>query len=166
MDVPGGGAVAVEDVKVLARQQLAAVDARLNGAEAAKDANLLHVAHQRNDVESLQLGVDGVEAADEVLEEQLEGLRQTEHRLALNHESGDFLTAIVDELALVGGGIGAADRRWAVVGARRNVMVGGRHQVEGTSVVHEGVEQTETVRRKMREALRHSRLHAHQAARR
>lgn len=51
--VPGGGAVAVQRVEVLAGEQLAAVHAGLDGAEAAKDAHLLHVADQRHDVQPL-----------------------------------------------------------------------------------------------------------------
>lgn len=68
IDVPGRGAVAIEDVEVLARQQLASVDARLNCAESSQNPHLLHVAHQRDDVQSLQLCVHRVQAPDEVLE--------------------------------------------------------------------------------------------------
>lgn len=55
--VPGCGAVSVEGVEVLAREELASVDPRLDGAQTSEDTHLLHVAHQRDDVESLQLRV-------------------------------------------------------------------------------------------------------------
>lgn len=53
IDVPGGGAVPVEDVKVLAGQQLAAVNAGLDGAEPAQYSHLLHITHERNNVQAL-----------------------------------------------------------------------------------------------------------------
>ena len=65
--LPRGGAVLVEQVEVVVGEQLAAVDAGLDGAEAAQDSDLLHVAHDGRDLEALQLRVDGVEAAHEVL---------------------------------------------------------------------------------------------------
>jgi hypothetical protein len=40
-----------------------------------------------------------------MLEEQLECLRKTQHRVAGDNERGDLLTAIVDQLALVGCGV-------------------------------------------------------------
>ena len=46
----------------------------MNGSEAAKDSNLLDVADHGHDLESLALGVDGVEAPHQVLQEQLKGL--------------------------------------------------------------------------------------------
>jgi len=75
---PGVGAVLVENVELSRRDELAAVDSRLNGAEAAQNAHLLDVADDRRDVEPLQLGVDGVKTSDKVLEEQLERLRQAD----------------------------------------------------------------------------------------
>ena len=75
---PGVGAVVVEYVELGGRDELAAVDARLNGTETAQNAHLLDIADDRRDVESLQLGVDGVQAAHEVLQEQLERLRQAD----------------------------------------------------------------------------------------
>ena len=113
--VPGGGAVPVEDVKVLAGEQLAAVDARLDSAEASQNSHLLDVADQRHNVQPLELGVDGVEAANEVLEKELKGLRQTEHRIPSDDEGSHLLTAIVDQLALVGRGIAGGDGRRALV---------------------------------------------------
>lgn len=125
--LPGSCAVAIEDVKVLAGEQLAAIDARLNGAEAAQNTHLLHVADERYDVEALQLGVDGVQTAHQVLEEELEGLRQAEHGLAADDEGGHLLAAILDQFALVGAGIRGGDGRRAVVGTRRHVVMGSGH---------------------------------------
>jgi hypothetical protein len=114
--LPGGGAVAVEDVEVLAGQQFAAVDTGLDGAEAPQDAHLLDIADERDDVQPLEFGVDSVEATDQVLEEELERLRQTQHGLARDDEGGHFLAAVVDQLALVGRGVVAGDRGRTVVG--------------------------------------------------
>lgn len=61
--LPGGGAVLVEDVKVLHCEELAPVDAGLNGSKAPQHPHLLHVAHQRLDAQPLQFSVDSVEAA-------------------------------------------------------------------------------------------------------
>lgn len=72
--IPGSSAVFVERIKVFARQQLASVDTRLYSAQTSQYTNLFHVTHQGNDIESLQLGVDGVQPANEVFEEQLERL--------------------------------------------------------------------------------------------
>ena len=127
--LPWRGAVFVEGVEVDVGQQLAPVHPGLDGPEAAKDPDLLNVADDRHDLEPLELRVHGVQAADEVLEEELEGLRQTEHGLAGNHEGRHLLAAVVDNLALVG-------RR--VVGGRD-----GRRAVAETSVhelVHAGGE--------------------------
>ena len=122
--LPGSGAVSVEDVKVLAGEKLAAIDARLNGAKSSQDAHLLHVADEWDDVESLEFGVDGVEAADQMFEEELESLWQAEHRLSVDDESSHLLVAVVDEFALVGRRIGAGNGRRAVtVTVRRAVIV-------------------------------------------
>jgi len=113
--LPGGCAVSVQRIEVLAREQLAPVHARLNGAHAAEYAYLFDVAHERYDVEPLELGVDGMQATDQVLKEQFERLRQAQHRVAGYHERGHFLATVLDQLALVGGRVSAADRRRAVV---------------------------------------------------
>lgn len=59
-----------------------------------------------------------MQATDQVFEEQLERLRQAEHRVPGDDERGHFLTAIVDQFALVRGRIAGADRRRAIVGSR------------------------------------------------
>ena len=95
-NLPGGGTVFVEDVKVLAGEQLAPVDTRLNGTESSQNADLFDVADERNDVQTLQFGVDGVQASDQMFEEQFECLRQAQHRFAVDDEGSHFLAAVVD----------------------------------------------------------------------
>lgn len=56
--LPGGGAVLVEDVEVVRRQQLASIDARLDGAQAAQNAYLLDIAHDGHNVQAL-MGWEG-----------------------------------------------------------------------------------------------------------
>lgn len=80
---------------------------------------MLDITHQGHDIQPLEFRVDRVKAAHEVLEEQLEGLRQAEHRVAGDDERRDLLAAIIDQLALVGGGIAGADWRWTIVGSWR-----------------------------------------------
>lgn len=122
--LPGSGAVSVEDVKVLAGEELAAIDTRLNGAQSAKNAHLFHVANERHDVEALQFGVDRVEAANQVLEEEFKSLWQAEHRLTVDDESGHFLIAIIDQFALIGRRIGTRNRwRTVAVAVRRTIAV-------------------------------------------
>ena len=81
------GAILVEFVKITVRQQLTSVDPRLDGPKASEHPDLLHVADDGVDVEPLALGVDGVEAAHQVLQEQLECLRQAEHGFALKYSA-------------------------------------------------------------------------------
>ena len=51
-----------------------------------------------------------MKAAHQVFEKQLEHLRQAKHRLAGDDEGSHLLAAILDNLALVGGGVvGASD---------------------------------------------------------
>ncbi len=121
--LPGSGAVSVENVKVFAREQLAAIDARLDGTEAAQNADLFDVADKRYNVEPLEFGVNGVQAADQVFEEELKGLRQAKHCLSVDDESGHLLIAIVDQLALVGCRIRAGNGRRAVAAVWRTVAV-------------------------------------------
>lgn len=71
---PGVRAVVVECFEVLTADELAAVHARLDCAEAAEHAHLFHRAHHRRDVQSLEFRVDGMQAADKVLQEQVEHL--------------------------------------------------------------------------------------------
>ncbi len=103
--LPWCRAVLVEAIKVDVGEQLASVDPRLNCAEATKNSDLLNVANDRGDFQPLQLGIDGMESTDQMLEEQFEGLGQAEHGLAGDHEGCHLLTPVFNNLALVGGGI-------------------------------------------------------------
>ena len=82
--VPGVGAVFVEYVELSRRDEFAAVDSRLNCSETSKNAHLFDIADDRRDVEALQFRVDGVQAADEVLQKKLESLRQADQLSTLN----------------------------------------------------------------------------------
>ena len=66
--LPLCGAVFVELVKVTVGQEFASVDPRLDGSQSSQHPDLLHVADDGVDVEPLALGVDGVEAAHQVLQ--------------------------------------------------------------------------------------------------
>ena len=66
--LPLCGAILVEFVKITVRQKLTSVDPRLDGPQPSQHPDLLHVADERVDVQPLALGVDGVEAAHQVLQ--------------------------------------------------------------------------------------------------
>ena len=66
---------------------------------------LLHIADHWGEFKPLALGVDGVQTSHQVLQEQLEGLGQAEHRLVVDHEGGDLLAPVVDDLAVVRSGV-------------------------------------------------------------
>lgn len=121
--LPGSGAVSVEDVKVFAGEQLASVDARLDGTESAQDADLFDVADQRYNVQSFEFGVDSVQSTDQVFQKEFEGLWQAEHSLAVNDESGHLLVTIIDQFTLVGRRICAGNGRRTVAAVRRTVAV-------------------------------------------
>lgn len=129
--LPGGGAVTVEDIKVLAGQELAAVHPGLDGAQPAQNANLLHIADQRDNVQPLQLRVDSVKSSHEVLQEELKGLRQTQHGVARDDEGRHLLPAVLDQFALVRRGIGRRYGRGRIVRPRGTVMVSHCHQIKG-----------------------------------
>lgn len=134
--VPGSRAVAVQNIEILTGQQLTAIHSRLNGAQTAQDANLLDVAHQWHNIQPLQLRINRVQSSNQMLKEQLESLRKTQHCVARYYESGHLLATIVDQLALVGRGIRC--RYWwrTIVGAWRNMMMGSGHQFQGIGMVH------------------------------
>ena len=128
-------AVLVKDVELGARDELTAVDAGLDGSQAPEDADLLHVAHERLDVQALQLGVDGVQAAHQVLEEELEGLGQADELPPVHGEGGHVAVPVDDDVAgrVVGHGARGGP------GGRR--AVGGRpgglgHQAFAHELVH------------------------------
>ena len=90
-------------------------------------------------VESLALGVHGVETPDEVLEEELEGLGEAEHRLAVDRERGDLFPVKIDDFAGVGHrivwgyhAVGLVVPRTRIVhlgnGARHEVVIGSRER--------------------------------------
>lgn len=62
--LPGGGAVAIQHVEVLAREQLAPVHPWLNSSQPPQNAHLLHIADQRHDIQPLELRINGVQTAD------------------------------------------------------------------------------------------------------
>jgi len=101
LSLPGVGAVFVEHVELLGRQQLAPVDAGLDGAETPQYPDLLDVADDGRDAEPFQLRVDGVQAADEVLQEEVERLRQADQLPTVDVEGGHLRSPIVDQPALV-----------------------------------------------------------------
>lgn len=100
MDRPGAGAVLVQRLEVLPGDELAAVHAGLDGAESPQDAHLLHGAHHGRDVQPLQLGVDGVQPAHQVLQEEVEHLRQADQLLAVHAEAGHLHAVHLHQLAL------------------------------------------------------------------
>lgn len=83
---PGIGAVPVQRLEVGPCDELAPVHSGLDGTESTQDAHLLHGAHHRADVQPLQLGVDGVQSAHQVLQEELEHLRQADQLHAVHGE--------------------------------------------------------------------------------
>lgn len=56
----------------------------MNGAEAAKDAHLFHIAYDGGDAETLQLRVDGVQASHKVAQEEFKGLRQADELTSIH----------------------------------------------------------------------------------
>lgn len=95
------GAVVEERLEVLPGDEFAPVHPGLDGSQPPQHPDLLHVAHHRTNVQPLQLGVDGVEPADQVLEEHVESLRQTDELRAFDRERGQLGTFHLHQLALV-----------------------------------------------------------------
>lgn len=156
--LPGSSAVPVEDIEILAGQQLASVDPGLYGTEPPQNPHLLHIAHQGHDIQPLELRVDGVEPADEVLEKQLESLREAEHRVALDYKSRHLVTSVVHEFTLIGRGVGSGYRGWRIVAPRRNVVVRHGHEVQRRVVDHgpQGVQQPQARRRQRWQRVTHA----------
>ena len=92
-------------------------------------SHLLHVADHGGELEPLALGVDGVQPPHQVLQEQLEDLRQAQHRLVTDHEGCDLLPTIVDNLAIIGRGVIWADHGWGGTGVRPSL--GPQHPMQG-----------------------------------
>lgn len=99
--MPGIGAVVIKRLEVFSGDEFAPVHARLNGSESAQDPHLLHRAHHRTYIQPLQLGVDGVQPADQVLQEQVKHLRETDELLTVHGERGYFHPVHLHHLTLV-----------------------------------------------------------------
>ncbi len=95
---------------------------------------LFYVADNGCDFETLELCIDGVESAYQVLEEKLECLREAEHGATGDHEGGHLLAAVVDDFALVGGGVvgGNGGRGRGVAEGAVHELVHGRGEVQVT----------------------------------
>ena len=156
LDRPGAGAVLVQRLEVLPGDELAAVHAGLDGAEPPQDAHLLHGAHHRADVQPLQLGVHGVQPAHQVLQEEVEHLRQADELLAVHAEAGHLHAVHLHQLALaaksgVGGGLRQAGRAGGQAGRAERAEPGERsqsgaasgHQRGGAAVAQAGQESAE-----------------------
>lgn len=100
-DLPGIGAVVIKRLEVFSGDEFAPVHARLNGPKSAQDPHLLHRAHHRTYIQPLQLGVDGVQSADQVLQEQVEHLREADELLAVHGERGHLHPVHLHHLTLV-----------------------------------------------------------------
>lgn len=98
---PRIGAVVVESLEVFSGDEFTAVHPGLDGAEPSEDADLLHIAHHRRDLQPLQLRVDRVQSADQVLQKQVESLRKADELAAVHGERSHFGTAQLDHLALI-----------------------------------------------------------------
>lgn len=99
--LPGIGAVVIKRLEVFSGDEFAPVHARLNGSESAQDPHLLHRAHHRTYIQPLQLGVDGVQPTDQVLQEQVKHLRETDELLTVHGERGYFHPVHLHHLTLV-----------------------------------------------------------------
>ena len=92
-------------------------------------SHLLHVADHGGEFEPLALGVDGVQPAHQVLQEQLEDLRQAQHRLVPDHKGCNLFPTIVYNLAVIGRGVIWADHGWGGAGVRPSL--GTQHPMQG-----------------------------------
>ena len=157
---PRVGAVFVQDIELLRRDELATIDSRLDGAETSKDANLFDVADDRRHVQPLQLRVDGVQAANEVLEEQFERLRQTDELPSFDVERRHLDAAVVDQLTGVVLRVARDRRRGAGAAAAAAAALRFHlHQAAAAAVVRlvvvaagERTARTETARSRRRRA--------------
>ena len=92
-------------------------------------SHLLNIADHRAELKPLALGVDGVQPAHQVLQEQLEDLRQAQHRLVTDHEGCNLLPTIVYNLAVISSGVIRADHGWGRTSVRPSL--GPQHPVQG-----------------------------------
>lgn len=98
---PGIGAVVIESFEVLSGDEFAAIDSRLNGPESPQDADLLHIAHHRRDLQPLQLGVHRVQPPDQVLQKEVESLGEAYQLAAVYRERCNLGSPQLYHLALV-----------------------------------------------------------------
>lgn len=154
-DSPGSRAVLEQDVEVFGGEEFASVDSWLNGSQSAQDAHLFNIAHNGHDVQSLggrdvrprvretetdlEFGVDGVQAADQMLEEEFEGLWQAEQELGGlfvgGQEGGDSRSSVLDDATVVRRDVRTLLRRVVGVEAAAVVRVRATGQVVGLRVV-------------------------------
>ena len=92
-------------------------------------SHLLNIADHGAELKPLALGVDGVQPAHQVLQEQLEDLRQAQHRLVPDHEGRNLLPTIVYYLAVIGRWVIWADHGWGGTGV--GPSLGPQHPVQG-----------------------------------
>jgi len=79
-------AIFEEFIKIGVCQQLATIHSRLDCPKAPKDSDLFYITNKRHDLQPLELCVDGVETAHQVLQEHLKGLGEAQHGFAINDE--------------------------------------------------------------------------------
>lgn len=53
MILPSSSAILVENIKIMRRQKFTSIDTWLNGAQASQNADLFNIAHNGNDIQSL-----------------------------------------------------------------------------------------------------------------
>lgn len=101
LGLPCIGAVVIQDLEVFSRYKFAAIDSRLNRAQSAEDANLLHVAHHGRYLQTFEFRVNGVQSADQVLEKEVKRLRETDELVAVDSERRQLCASDLDHFTLV-----------------------------------------------------------------
>ena len=56
-----------------------------------------------------------------MFQKHFKGLRQTKHRFAIDHKSGDFFTPILHDFTFVGRGVVGRNRGWGTVRPKTSV---------------------------------------------
>lgn len=79
-------AIFEEFIKICVCEQLATIHSGLNCPKAPKDSDLFYVTDKWHDLQPLELGVDCVEAAHQVLQEHIKGLGEAQHGFTVNDE--------------------------------------------------------------------------------
>ena len=73
--LPWWRAVVIKNIEFFRRNKLASVDTWLDGTKPPKHPHLFHVADDWSDTQPFQFGVDSMQAANKITQEQLERLR-------------------------------------------------------------------------------------------